>query len=62
VESSVAALLEPVARLIAARLGTSDLDPGWGRLAPGTELRAGPPPLPRKPRARDDDAPVSRAT
>lgn len=37
-----------VARTIAARLGAPDLAPGWGRLAAGTELRPGPPPLPRK--------------
>jgi methionyl-tRNA synthetase len=37
-----------VARTIAARLGDADLQPGWGGLTPGRELRAGPPPLPRK--------------
>ncbi|MGE5185986.1 MAG: hypothetical protein ACM31C_28215, partial [Acidobacteriota bacterium] len=40
-----------VANAIAARLGATDLAPGWGLLPPGRELRAGPPPLPRrKPR------------
>jgi methionyl-tRNA synthetase len=37
-----------VARTIASRLGTTDLVPTWGRLVPGSELRAGTPPLPRK--------------
>jgi methionyl-tRNA synthetase len=37
-----------IARTIATRLGDADLKPGWGRLLPGAELRAGPPPLPRK--------------
>jgi methionyl-tRNA synthetase len=37
-----------VAAAIASRLGTTDHDPRWGRLAPGTELLGGPPPLPRK--------------
>lgn len=36
-----------VARIIAARLGDPDLAPTWGVLAPGAELRVGPPPLPR---------------
>ncbi|HEY6180225.1 MAG TPA: hypothetical protein VIX73_37545, partial [Kofleriaceae bacterium] len=40
-----------VARVIASRLGTTDLAPSWGRLAPGTELHLGPPPLPRKNRS-----------
>jgi methionyl-tRNA synthetase len=41
-----------IATVIAARLGTADLDPGWGRLAPGTQLHLGGPPIPRKsPRA-----------
>ncbi len=39
-----------VARVIASRLGTDHLDPSWGRLVPGAELRAGPPPLPRRSR------------
>lgn len=39
-----------VADVIASRLGTTDLAPAWGRLASGTELHAGPPPLPRKNR------------
>lgn len=37
-----------VARTIAARLGDAELAVGWGGLAPGTELRAGPPPFPRR--------------
>jgi len=37
-----------IARTIAARLGDAGLEPGWGRLLPGAELRIGPPPLPRK--------------
>lgn len=40
-----------IANEIASRLGTTDLAPGWGRLAPGSELRPGPPPLPRKQRS-----------
>jgi methionyl-tRNA synthetase len=40
-----------IAGEIASRLGTTDLAPIWGRLAPGTELRPGPPPLPRKQRS-----------
>jgi methionyl-tRNA synthetase len=39
-----------VAAVIAARLGATDLDPGWGRLAPGAALVSGPPPVPRKDR------------
>jgi methionyl-tRNA synthetase len=39
-----------VASVIASRLSTRDLDPTWGRLAPGTDLQPGPPPLPRKNR------------
>ncbi|HEX3758240.1 MAG TPA: hypothetical protein VHW23_06020, partial [Kofleriaceae bacterium] len=35
-----------VARTVLARLGDPDDAPGWGR--PAGELRAGPPPLPRK--------------
>jgi len=37
-----------IARTIASRLGGADLEPGWGRLVPGAELRSGPPTLPRK--------------
>ena len=40
-----------IANAIASRLGTTDLAPSWGRLAPGSELRAGPPLLPRKQRS-----------
>jgi methionyl-tRNA synthetase len=36
-----------VARTLAARLGDASLDPGWGGLAPGAALVAGPPPVPR---------------
>ena len=36
-----------VAATIAARLGTADLSPVWGRLIPGTPLVLGPPPIPR---------------
>jgi methionyl-tRNA synthetase len=43
-------LVPGIASTIASRLGTGDLEPSWGRLAPGTELRVGPPPLPRKTR------------
>jgi methionyl-tRNA synthetase len=37
-----------VARVIAERLGDAPLDAGWGKLAPGARLRAGPPPFPRR--------------
>src|SRR5262249_15297100 len=40
-----------VASAIASRLGTTDLAPTWGGLAPGAALRIGPPPLPRKNRS-----------
>jgi methionyl-tRNA synthetase len=39
-----------IASVIASRLGSPDLEPSWGRLVPGAELRVGPPPLPRKNR------------
>jgi methionyl-tRNA synthetase len=39
-----------IAGEVASRLGTTDLAPAWGRLSPGSELRPGPPPLPRKQR------------
>jgi methionyl-tRNA synthetase len=41
-------LVPGVAAAIAARLGVADLEPGWGRLAPGAALRTGSAPLPRK--------------
>ncbi len=37
-----------IAQTIASRLGEADLEPGWGRLVPGSELRIGSPPVPRK--------------
>ena len=37
-----------IASAIASRLGTQNLAPTWGALVPGTQLRAGPPPVPRK--------------
>lgn len=43
--------LEPfvpgVARIIATRLGNTELTPTWGTLDPGSELQLGGPPLPR---------------
>ncbi len=37
-----------IASTIVARLGGANLDPRWGGLVPGSELRTGPPPIPRK--------------
>jgi methionyl-tRNA synthetase len=47
----LAPFVPEVANVIASRLGIADLEPGWGRLAPGTEVRAGLPPIPRKSRS-----------
>lgn len=53
--------LEPfvpgVAQTIAARLGDAGLQPGWGRLVPGAEVRVGPPPIPRKAARLSDVSP-----
>jgi methionyl-tRNA synthetase len=40
-----------LAKAIAARLGSPDLAPSWGRLRPGAQLHAGPPPVPRRNRS-----------
>jgi methionyl-tRNA synthetase len=44
----LAPFVPDIANAIASRLGTTDLEPSWGRLEPGAELRTGPPPVPRK--------------
>ena len=44
----LAPFVPEIARTIASRLGTTELASSWGRLAPGTELPIGPPPVPRK--------------
>lgn len=46
----LACFVPDIARTIAARLGDPDLQPGWGRLVAGAELRSGPPPVPRRSR------------
>jgi methionyl-tRNA synthetase len=57
----LAPFVPQVARTIVARLGDAPLTPAWGGLVPGTALRNGPPPVPRKARsatARDIGASV----
>jgi methionyl-tRNA synthetase len=45
--AELAPFVPGVSRTIAGRLGDPDLRPPWGLLAPGAELRQGPPPVPR---------------